>query len=260
MIKITDTQSIKEVEKILGYTFKDKDLLIQAFTRSSYRHSHPDEPDNEVLEFRGDSLLRFHVTEYLLANCTKTISKGYVSCLDEGKLSKLRDQYVENDYLAERCKQLKLHTRMRVENHSEKEAKKTPADLLEGLIGAVYTDAVNAKKDTDFLQSMIIRLLDVKLPKSSPAKASPKPSQDLPKVTPQNALLLLNEYCTKNGLPLPAVPRYTDDFDKQHAKHTFTATLQVGKHKATGKGSNQKEALRQAAITLLCDQFQAARR
>lgn len=264
MIQKSDTKSIKRVEKILGYTFHDQDLLIQAFTRSSYRHSHPDQPDNEVLEFRGDSLIRFYVTEYLLKHHTMTLSKGYVSSMDEGKLSKKRDQYVENAYLAKRCKALQLHTLMRVENSSESEAKKTPADLFEALIGAMYTDTVNADQDTSFMCETVLRLLDLTETAAKQTVQSGKPAakaaSKLPEVTRQSALTMLTEYCVEQGLSKPSDPTYTDQFDKQHSKHTFTATIKVGKHTARGQGPNQKTARQEAAIAMLCDVLEAARR
>ena len=264
MIQKSDAKSIKRVEKILGYTFHDQDLLIQAFTRSSYRHSHPDQPDNEVLEFRGDSLIRFYVTEYLLKHHTKTLSKGYVSSMDEGKLSKKRDQYVENAYLAKRCKALQLHTLMRVENSSESEAKKTPADLFEALIGAMYTDTVNAGQSTSFMYETVLRLLDLTETAAKQTvqsgKSAAKAAAKLPEVTRQSALTMLTEYCVDKGLPKPSEPTYTDQFDRQHSKHTFTATIRVGKRQAQGKGPNQKTARQEAAIAMLCDVLEAAHR
>ena len=264
MIQKSDAKSIKRVEKTLGYTFHDRDLLIQAFTRSSYRHSHPDQPDNEVLEFRGDSLIRFYVTEYLLKHHTKTLSKGYVSSMDEGKLSKKRDQYVENAYLARRCRALQLHTLMRVENPSESEAKKTPADLFEALIGAMYTDTVNAGQGTSFMYETVLRLLDLTETAAKQTVQSGKPAAKaaakLPQVTRQSALTMLTEYCVEQGLSKPSDPTYTDQFDKQHSKHTFTATIKVGKHTARGQGPNQKTARQEAAIAMLCDVLKAAHR
>ena len=54
--------SIPEIEKKIGYTFKDKSLLKQAFTRSSFCNEHKGQGkrrlvSNEVLEFFGDSVL-----------------------------------------------------------------------------------------------------------------------------------------------------------------------------------------------------------
>ena len=53
---------IPEIERIIGYTFHDKALLRQAFTRKSYCNEARQRGDrgiesNEVLEFCGDSVL-----------------------------------------------------------------------------------------------------------------------------------------------------------------------------------------------------------
>lgn len=42
-------QQIIELEKIIGYEFKDKNLLIQSFTRKSYSNEHKDIKNNECL-------------------------------------------------------------------------------------------------------------------------------------------------------------------------------------------------------------------
>ena len=55
---------IDAVESRIGYSFKDKLLLRQCFTHASYAHEHHTD-DNELLEFFGDSILEFVVTEYL---------------------------------------------------------------------------------------------------------------------------------------------------------------------------------------------------
>ena len=74
---------INEIEKAIGYTFKDKMLLRKCFTHSSYSHEHGTE-DNEKLEFFGDAIIQFIVTEYLVKN----------KFGDEGDLTKLRSQIV----------------------------------------------------------------------------------------------------------------------------------------------------------------------
>ena len=63
-------------EEKIGYSFKNKMLLRQCFTHSSYANEHK-EQDNELLEFFGDSILEFVVTEYLFKH-----AKG-----DEGDLT-----------------------------------------------------------------------------------------------------------------------------------------------------------------------------
>ena len=49
---------IDGIESKIGYSFKDKMLLRQCFTHSSYAHEHGAE-DNELLEFFGDAVIEF---------------------------------------------------------------------------------------------------------------------------------------------------------------------------------------------------------
>ena len=51
------TFELKESEKRIDYTFRNKELLITAFTHSTYANVHGGE-DNERLEFLGDSVLQ----------------------------------------------------------------------------------------------------------------------------------------------------------------------------------------------------------
>ena len=52
-----------EIERKIGYTFKNKALLKEAFTHSSYAHRYGG-PNNERLEYLGDAVLQFAVTEW----------------------------------------------------------------------------------------------------------------------------------------------------------------------------------------------------
>ena len=74
---------IGSIENIIGYTFNDKMLLRKCFTHSSYANEHGGE-NNELLEFFGDAILQFVVTEHLYKN----------SFGDEGKLTKKRADIV----------------------------------------------------------------------------------------------------------------------------------------------------------------------
>ena len=55
---------INEAEKIIGYKFRDKKLLLKALTHSSYSNEHRVE-SNERLEFLGDAVIEFIITERL---------------------------------------------------------------------------------------------------------------------------------------------------------------------------------------------------
>ena len=56
--------NLKNIEKEIGYTFKNKLLLKQALTHTSYANEKNIE-SNEKLEFLGDSILEFLSSKYL---------------------------------------------------------------------------------------------------------------------------------------------------------------------------------------------------
>ena len=71
---------LEQFEKNIGYTFVDKELLKTALTHTSYAHDKKVE-SNEKLEFLGDAILEFVVSEYLYKNYKK---------LKEGEMTKVR--------------------------------------------------------------------------------------------------------------------------------------------------------------------------
>ena len=69
-------ENIKEIEAKIGYTFKDKSLLAQAFTRSSFCNEHrapggESYQSNEVLEFFGDSILSSAIVTLFIKEYTE---------------------------------------------------------------------------------------------------------------------------------------------------------------------------------------------
>lgn len=71
---------LEQLEKNIGYTFKDKELLKKALTHTSYAYENKVE-SNEKLEFLGDSILEFISSKYLYMNYPK---------LKEGEMTKVR--------------------------------------------------------------------------------------------------------------------------------------------------------------------------
>ena len=59
-----------ELEKSIGYTFQDKELLRRALTHTSYAYEHHVD-SNEKLEFLGDSILEFLSSKYIYRNYPK---------------------------------------------------------------------------------------------------------------------------------------------------------------------------------------------
>lgn len=84
---------LSELEAGLGYTFRDKSILENALTHSSYANENRERGlrDNERLEFLGDSILGFVVADYL-----------YRSFPDrpEGELTRIRADLVCEKNLA----------------------------------------------------------------------------------------------------------------------------------------------------------------
>lgn len=126
-----------EIETILGYRFKRRELLLLAFVHRSFFNEHRDlvSGHNERLEFLGDSVLGVIVSEYLYE---------YLPAHEEGYLSHLRAQIVEAGSCSTYCQKLKLEEFVllgRGERLNQGRGRETIlADLFEALIGAIYLD------------------------------------------------------------------------------------------------------------------------
>ena len=150
-----------EIETIIGYTFKNKMLLQQAFMRRSYAVEH-NCSDNEVLEFIGDKALDLAVVKYL-AERNGDIVRGrgdYYCDYSEATLTEMKRQLVERRTLAESIENLGLNDylimgRGDIKNRvNEKESVKE--DLFEAIIGAVALDCNWDIKDIESVMEMML--------------------------------------------------------------------------------------------------------
>lgn len=130
---------LQAVEKIIGYEFQNKDLLMLALTHKSFAHEESIKPTpadfNERLEFLGDSVLSLIVSSDLY--CTEIC--------DEGVLSKKRSQWVNETSLAHVARSLGLSPFILMSKGELKSSGQQKdsilASTLEALIGAVYVDS-----------------------------------------------------------------------------------------------------------------------
>ena len=83
-------------EKKLGYVFNDKMLLRKCFTHSSYAHE-SGEDSNEILEFFGDAIIQFIVTEQIVIR--RNVN-------DEGDLTAQRQTLVSKEPLQRAAEKL----------------------------------------------------------------------------------------------------------------------------------------------------------
>jgi ribonuclease-3 len=125
---------LEELERELGYTFSDAQLLRKALTHSSHAHENTEE-DNEQLEFLGDAILGFLVSDFLFRAHPK---------LTEGQLSKLKGFFVSSANLVKYAERLELGQYLHLGRGEEKTGGRTKQALLvdafEAILGAIYID------------------------------------------------------------------------------------------------------------------------
>lgn len=149
---------MENFEEVIGYTYKNKDLMLEALTHSSYSNEGKRENvhDNERMEFLGDSVLSLVVTEYLFTNYRR---------LPEGELTKLRASLVCEKSLFSLAQEINLGSYLRVGKGEEQTGgRKRPSivsDAFEAVIASIYLDGgyESAKK---FILRFIPENIDVK--------------------------------------------------------------------------------------------------
>lgn len=128
---------ITELEVVLGVTFRDRSLLMQAMVHRSYLHEHPDSamPSNERLEFLGDAVLGLIVAEHVYHRYPE---------MDEGAMTSIRAAVVKAPALAQLAASLHLGDHLLMSRGEEAGGGRTrPTNLartFEALIGAMLID------------------------------------------------------------------------------------------------------------------------
>ena len=117
------------IERIIGYSFKNKEYPILAFTHSSYANENGCD-SNERIEFLGDSILNFVVAEMLFLRSGEK----------EGKLSRKRANVVSEEPLADAVRDMGLDTYLLAGRSLEQITDAVRADLFEAVVGAIYLD------------------------------------------------------------------------------------------------------------------------
>ena len=139
---------MKDFEKKLGYTFKNKALIATALTHSSYANEKRCE-SNERLEFLGDSVLSIIVSNFLFRRLTK---------INEGDLTKIRASLVCEQALAEFSKDISLGEYIMLGKGEEMTGGRTRAsiisDAFEAVLAAIYLDG-GIDAATDWLMNVM---------------------------------------------------------------------------------------------------------
>lgn len=206
-------------------TFNNQQLFLQAFTHRSFLNETREKiGSNERLEFLGDSILSFVVSQYLY--------KTYPH-FDEGVLTNLRSLLVNTKSLARIAQELNFGAHLRLsKGEEESKGRENPsllADCFEAFIGALFLDQ-GIEAVTAFLHEYLI----------------PQVEDFVRKKTFKDPKSLLQEYvqARKQSSPIYKVLR---EEGPAHAK-LFTIGVYVdGELFGKGEGRSKQEAEETAA-------------
>ena len=215
---------LTKLEQGLGYTFRNKALLENALTHSSYANENRERhlPDNERLEFLGDSILGFVVAEYLYRNFPDK---------PEGELTRSRADLVCERNLAEAAATIELGSYLLL-GHGEEQGggrkrDSIVSDAMESVIAASFMDGGFAAA-----KEIIDRLILSNIPKGRPRNFDYKTAfQEL--VQRKKDQQIHYELTGESG--------------PDHDKHFEVEVLLNGKAVGHGVGSSKKRAEQAAA-------------
>lgn len=221
------TESLSELEDLLGYRFQDRLLLLRALTHRSFVNELEGQGlrHNESFEFLGDSVLGFLISARIFERLPDS---------NEGDLSKIKAYLVSAVnlvHLAERIRLGGFLLLSRGEDKTGGRAKRAIlVDAYEALLGAIYLDG-GVQAAASFLERQMGTLLN---------------SLDLRHLTYGDFKSALQEQLHNIGRPEP-VYRVVDEIGPDHRK-VFVVEVVVGDEVVSrSSGRTKKEAQQEAA-------------
>ena len=203
-----------------------QDLLTQALTHRSHSYENGNQPNNERLEFLGDSVLGFVVTAELYKRFGE---------LQEGELSSLKNSVVSAKALAEVAAGIDIGAFLLLGKGEEKTGGRDKGNLLadafEAILGAIYIEH-GLSRASDLVERFIFPLLDnhTDLLLNSEPKTK------------------LQEIAQERGL---AAPVYETTHTGPDHDRIFSASVTVGDVVAAGEARSRKGAESEAAIAAI---------
>lgn len=213
-------------EKKIGFSFRDKKLLEQAFTHRSYLNEHREEglEHNERLEFLGDAVLELVVTDFLFRVYGKET---------EGELTAYRAALVNALALSSVATTLSMNDYLLLSKGEEKDTGRARQSLLanayEALVGALYLDQ-GYESTRAFIEKTLLPLasemVEKRLWQDSKSRFQEK-AQEHTGVTPSYETLR--------------------EVGPDHDKRFFVGLYVAGELVAEGEGRSKQEAEQDAA-------------
>ena len=212
-----------DLRDVLEVPDLDEALLEHALTHRSYAYENGQIPNNERLEFLGDSVLGLVVTDTLYTSHPN---------LPEGQLAKLRAAVVSAKALAEVARHLGIGEHVRLGRGEESTGGRDKAsilsDTIEAVIGAIYVQF-----GMERASEVIHRVFDTRIDEAAELGAGLDWKTSLQEIASIHTM---------------GVPRYVLHSEgPDHAKE-FTATVQIGERRYSGgSGRSKKEAEQEVA-------------
>ena len=220
---------MRELEKRIGYSFREPELLRLALTHSSYANERGEGRlrCNERLEFLGDSLLGFFVAEYLYKS---------MSDKPEGEMTRTRAELVCEKSLVEVARRLRFGEELRLGRGEELAGGRTRvsilADAVEAVLAAIYLDGGMREA-----QNFVDRILLNKLKTGGTVRNNDHKTA-------------LQELVQRHGGAAPVYKLVGED-GPDHDK-VFHAEVEIkGETMGSGSGRSKKEAEQAAAEAAL---------
>ena len=216
-----------DFEEIVGYRFRDRDLLTRALTHKSYANERRETSSshNERLEFLGDTVLGFVIGELIYRSFPN---------LQEGALSKIKAHLVSAATLSAKGRALGIGRFLRMGAGEARsggaEKLSLLADGFEAIVAAIYLDG-----GLEAAEAFLRRIF------------GPDVSGiDIGDLSFQDYKTALQEAAQALGLPLPEY-RIVDEYGPDHEKVFVIQVFWNGEAFAYGRGSSKREAQRKAA-------------
>jgi len=230
---------LEDLEQALGYSFQDRALLRRALTHSSSANEAGDaaSADNERLEFLGDAVLGWIVSEWLFDRF-----RGFA----EGQLSLVKNYVVSAAHLLPAAQRLDLGEYLRLGRGEETAGGRSKQRLLvnafEAVLAAVYLDG-GAERARDLVFRFVI-----------PGDAEAE--QLAGAWPPHDYRAELERLARERDLPKPT---YTlvNESGPGHAR-VFAVEARVGKDLAVTAEGPSKKAAAHTAAKVLCERLRAA--
>lgn len=216
----------KELERKIGYTFRDQQLLKLALTHSSFSNELKlNKTDNyERLEFLGDAVLELAVSEFLYQNNPH---------MHEGNMTKMRASLVCEPTLAYCAKCFSLGDYLLLGKGEEQTGGRLRdsiiSDVFEAIIGAIYLDG-GFTPASEFIEKYVLNDMEHKIEFT-------------------DSKTILQEYAQENGkkLTYELVSEIGPAHDRKYMVHALLDEAIA----AEGIGKTKKSAEQQAAFAVL---------